>query len=163
MRQLIVIMGVSGCGKTTVGQLLSRALTASFLEGDDFHPEANITKMTAGKPLTDNDRALWLDNILQAVNASASPTLTLACSALTPYVQSRLTGGTNRTISWVWLSAPYETIAARLKARDNHFMPVNLLKSQFAALSPPEDAIEIGISGSADAAVDIIIKKLSAL
>lgn len=163
MGELIIIMGVSGCGKTTVGRKLSRALATAFLEGDDFHPEANINKMTNGKPLTDEDRTIWMDNILRAVNTSPAAEITLACSALTSYVQTRLSEGTRRNITWIWLSAPYDIIAARLAKRENHFMPADLLKSQFAALSVPSNAIKIDISGSANAAVGAILETLSTI
>jgi len=114
MRELIVVMGVSGCGKSTVGETLSQILAATFLEGDDYHPPENVEKMSYGTPLTNADRALWLDQILSAVNASSAPVIILSCSALTSYVQKRLLEGTQRSIRWIWLSAPQAVIAARL-------------------------------------------------
>lgn len=161
MGELIVVMGVSGCGKSTVGETLSQVLAASFLEGDDYHPPENVDKMSRGTPLTNADRALWLDQILSAVNASSAPVIILSCSALTSYVQKRLLEGTQRSIRWIWLSAPQAVIAARLAKRSDHFMPPELLNSQFAALSPPKDAIEIDISGSVEAAMEAIVERLS--
>ncbi len=139
-------MGVSGCGKSTIGEKLARAIGAEFLEGDEFHPTENVAKMAGGTPLTDKDRSAWLDVIAAEVNSSDAPVVTLACSALTPYVQSRLSEDIHRQLTWVWLSAPKEVIAMRLKARENHFMPEALLDSQFDALTPPENAIEIDVS-----------------
>ena len=161
MGELIVVMGVSGCGKSTVGETLSQVLAASFLEGDDYHPPENVDKMSRGTPLTNADRALWLDQILSAVNASSAPAIILSCSALTSYVQKRLLEGTQRSIRWIWLSAPQAVIAARLAKRSDHFMPPELLNSQFAALSPPKDAIKIDISGSVEAAMEAIVERLS--
>lgn len=156
-------MGVSGCGKSTIGRKLSRALATKFLEGDSFHPPANIAKMSKGRPLTDNDRALWIDGILTAVSTSAAPVITLACSALTPYVQNRLLNGTQRRISWIWLSAPKDIIAARLADRENHFMPAALLQSQFEALSPPAGAIKIDVSAAPEAITGTILEKLASI
>ena len=161
MGELIVVMGVSGCGKSTVGEKLSQVLAANFLEGDDYHPPENVEKMSRGTPLTNADRALWLDQILSAVNASSAPVIILSCSALTSYVQKRLLEGTQRSIRWIWLSAPQAVIAARLAKRSDHFMPPELLNSQFAALSPPKDAIKIDISGSVEAAMEAIVERLS--
>jgi len=163
MAKLIVIMGVSGCGKSTIGQKLSKALETDFLEGDDFHPASNVEKMSQGIPLTDEDRSLWLDHILGAVTASPAPVVTLACSALTPYVQDRLISGTERKISWVWLFAPIDTIAARLAQRENHFMPAALLQSQFDALYPPAGAIKIDVSASTESVVETILEKWASL
>jgi len=159
MAKLIVIMGVSGCGKSTIGQKLSKALETDFLEGDDFHPASNVEKMSQGIPLTDEDRSLWLDHILGAVTASPASVVTLACSALTPYVQDRLFSGAERKISWVWLFAPIDTIAARLAQRENHFMPAALLQSQFDALSPPAGAIKVDVSASTESVVETILEK----
>ena len=163
MGPLLVIMGVSACGKSTVGRELSLSLDAQFFEGDDFHPAANIEKMSGGTPLTDADRAAWLDAILSAVNSSKAPNLTLACSALTPYVQERLISGAEREVIWIWLSAPQNIIAERLKHRGGHFMPPELLKSQFAALSPSKAAIEIDVSQPPAFVIANIIERLSAL
>lgn len=163
MNALIVIMGVSGCGKSTIGSKLSAQLSAPFLEGDDFHPKANIEKMTRGEAMTDEDRAAWLDAIAAKVSASHAPLLVLACSALTPYVQTRLRNAADREITWVWLSAPKSIIEARLKARESHFMPASLLGSQLDALSPPKDALKIDVSTEPQNVVSTILQKIGTL
>lgn len=156
-------MGVSGCGKSTVGQKLSLALAAKFLEGDAFHPPANIAKMASGKPLTDEDRAAWLEAILDTIERSNAPILTLACSALTPYVQERLSAGTPRRLIWLWLSAPQSIIAKRLQSRDDHFMPPALLSSQFSALSPPSGVIEIDASREIETVISDVLERFAVL
>lgn len=163
MGALIIVMGVSGCGKSAVGQKLSLALESKFLEGDAFHPPASIAKMASGTPLTDEDRAAWLDAILDKVQNSEAPIVTLACSALTPYVQERFSNGTPRHLIWLWLSAPQNIIAKRLQTRDNHFMPPALLSSQFSALNPPSGAIEIDVSRDIETVVSDVLERLSAL
>jgi gluconokinase len=133
-------MGVSGCGKTTVGHALSQRQNWPFIEGDDHHPAANIAKMAAGTPLTDNDRAAWVQAIVDAVDRSAKGTIVLACSALTPFVQNGLRRAVNRSVLFVLLEHQFDAIHARLSQRD-HFMPPALLQSQFDALIPPQNAI----------------------
>lgn len=133
-------MGVSGCGKSTVGQALSASQNWRFIEGDDHHPAANLAKMAAGTPLTDHDRAAWVQAIVDAVNRSAQDNIVLACSALTPFVQSGLRNVSDREVVFVLLEHRFDAIHARMSQRD-HFMPSSLLQSQFDALEPPQDAI----------------------
>jgi carbohydrate kinase (thermoresistant glucokinase family) len=142
MSELIIIMGVSGCGKSTIGKALAREIGAKFMEGDEFHSQANIDKMRAAVALTDEDRAGWLDAILEAARAAPDKALVLACSALTPYVQQRLMTSTRR-LHWIHLAAPASLIQARLEARRGHFMSPELLESQFEALCPPKGAASI--------------------
>ncbi|MEM7767129.1 MAG: gluconokinase, GntK/IdnK-type [Pseudomonadota bacterium] len=138
VKRLIVIMGVSGCGKTTVGRALASRMAWPFIEADDHHSEANRMRMAAGVALTDADRAEWVDAMVAAVRACEDETVVLACSALTEFVQSGLrTSG--RAVTWCLLTASPTVIGAAMAKRD-HFMPVDLLDSQFGALDPPADA-----------------------
>jgi len=153
---LIVVMGVSGCGKSTIGASLARANGWVFLEGDDFHPAANIAKMSSGAPLTDEDRGAWIEAVRKTVIASDAAVIVLACSALTPFVRDGL-NQTGRNVCYIHLSTDRVDMAARLEARD-HFMPPDLLPSQYAALSVPDDAAEF----DASAPPDVIISGISA-
>jgi carbohydrate kinase (thermoresistant glucokinase family) len=135
-------MGVSGVGKSTVGKALAKALDVRFIEGDDYHPLANIDKMRSGHPLTDEDRSGWLDALVLELARSHEGAV-LACSALKQSYRDRLYGDRSQAIIFVYLDAPKESIASRLARRKGHFMPPSLLDSQFEALEPPEDAIRI--------------------
>lgn len=129
----LVVMGVSGCGKTTLGAALAGALGAAFVDADDLHPPANRAKMAAGVALTDADRWPWLDRVAAALRDRAP--VVAACSALRRSHRDRLrqAGG----VRFLHLAAPREVIAARLAARQGHFMPATLLDSQYATLEPP--------------------------
>ena len=138
-------MGVSGCGKTTIGRALADAMAWPFLDADDFHPEANVAKMRAGTPLTDDDRWPWLDRLaaeMAAVNARGASAV-LGCSALRQAYRDRLAraGG----VRIVYLKGDRATIEPRLAARAGHYMPPSLLTSQFAALEEPADVIVVDI------------------
>ncbi|MEX2520814.1 MAG: gluconokinase [Paracoccaceae bacterium] len=134
--RLICVMGVAGCGKTTVGEALAEALGAEFLEADRLHPATNIARMSAGTPLTDDDRWPWLD----AVGAAAprAGRAVIACSALRRVYRERLASGAGEPIFFVHLTGPKAEIASRMGLREGHFMPTTLLDSQFATLEPPE-------------------------
>lgn len=149
---VLVIMGVSGCGKSTVAGLLAGRLGWDLAEGDDMHPEANIAKMSAGVPLTDADRWPWLARVAEWIgeHTAAERPGVVTCSALKRSYRDRLRGP---RVIFVHLAGSRELIARRLAARHGHFMPAKLLDSQFAALEPPgpdEDAITVSISGSPD-------------
>lgn len=135
---LVVVMGVSGCGKSTVGKLLARSLRAEFLEGDDLHPPRNIERMAAGIPLTDNDRRDWLLEIAQQLaDAHASGhALVVSCSALKRSYRDMLRTAASQ-LAFVHLHASRELLEARLAARPGHFMPGSLLDSQLQTLQPP--------------------------
>jgi gluconokinase len=142
---IVVVMGVSGCGKTTIGRALADAMAWPFLDADDFHPEANVAKMRAGTPLTDDDRWPWLDRLaaeMAAVNARGASAV-LGCSALRQAYRDRLAraGG----VRIVYLKGDRATIEPRLAARAGHYMPPSLLTSQFAALEEPADVIVVDI------------------
>jgi gluconokinase len=136
---VIVLMGVSGCGKSTVGAELSRRLGWPFRDADSFHPPANIAKMSRGTPLTDADRAPWLDAIAQWIDdrlARAAPGI-VSCSALKRAYRQRIVGARAR-VGLVYLKGDIGLIAARLAERTSHFMPTALLASQFEALEEPQ-------------------------
>ncbi len=160
---IIVVMGVSGAGKSTLGAALAQRLGWCFLEGDDFHPRANIVKMAAGEPLTDEDRAPWLERLngeLRAVEAQKVSAV-LACSALRQAYRERLAAGIARC-TWVHLRGPIDLIRRRLEARRHRYMPASLLESQFSALEPPTDAITIDVGQDIPACVDAILARLPA-
>lgn len=139
----VVVMGVSGSGKTSIGEGLAAGLGMPLLEGDQFHPESNIAKMSSGTPLIDEDRWPWLDAIARAMRDAPGGVI-VTCSALRRVYRDRLRDGAGRPLLFVFLNGSKETIAARLAERKGHFMPPSLLDSQFATLEPP-DADEPGI------------------
>ncbi|SFJ57074.1 NADP-dependent phosphogluconate dehydrogenase [Olleya namhaensis] len=146
MKKVIFIMGVSGCGKSTVGKLLAQELDIPFFDGDDFHPEANIKKMSNGQPLNDDDRQGWLETL----NDLAKKQLTenscvIVCSALKQKYRDTLSLHIKTETKWVYLSGSFDQIFERLNSRDNHFMPSELLKSQFDTLEEPKDALRVDI------------------
>jgi len=153
-------MGVSGCGKSTVGAALAHTLGWPFLDADDFHPQQNVAKMAAGTPLTDEDRWPWLDRIVDALRTTiaAHGNAVLACSALRHAYRARL--GQAGAMRFVHLRGDVATIAQRLGARQHRYMPASLLASQFATLEPPGDAIDVDIRAGVDAQVTAIIAAL---
>jgi gluconokinase len=142
-----LIMGVSGCGKTSVGQALATKLGWTFFDGDDYHPSANIQKMAQGIPLEDADRLPWLailhDLLSDSLNSGGHPIL--ACSALKERYRQILLAG-NRGVAVVHLKGSFDLISSRMQARQEHYMKPAMLKSQFEALEEPDDAITIDIS-----------------
>ncbi len=158
---IVIVMGVSGSGKTTVGQRLAQALGWRFRDADDFHSPANIAKMTAGIPLTDEDRAPWLAVLRELLEntLAAGEYLVLACSALKRTYRERLTVDAARQ-RWVYLRAPRELIAERLKARQGHYMPAAMLDSQLAALEVPEDALVVDAAAAPDTLVALLLQEL---
>jgi carbohydrate kinase (thermoresistant glucokinase family) len=166
--RIIVVMGVSSSGKTTVGKLIAERLHAPFLEGDDYHSEANVEKMSAGIPLTDEDRWPWLEAMGKALHEAAGPkgVAVGACSALKRSYRDHLTRAAGEPVVFVYLDGSYAEIDARMRARKGHFMPESLLKSQFATLEPPapeENAIAVPIAGPPEHAVNAALKALSHL
>lgn len=133
----VIIMGVAGCGKSSVGAGLAQVLGATYEDGDDLHPQANIDKMSAGIPLDDEDRAPWLDMIGQRLKAAQSP-LMIGCSALKRSYRDRIRTAAQNEVWFLHLSGTRAVIEARMSRREGHFMPVSLLDSQFAALEPLE-------------------------
>jgi len=150
---IVVLMGVSGCGKTAIGQALAADLGWSFFDGDDFHPPANVARMAAGTPLTDADRWPWLDRLaaeMAAVNERGGNAV-LACSALKQAYRDRIARAGD--VRFVHLKGEFDTIAARLAARSHRYMPATLLASQFATLEEPADAIVVDVRDSIPAQV----------
>jgi gluconokinase len=152
----IVVMGVSGVGKTTVGRELARRIGVAFLDADDLHGPANIAKMAAGTPLDDDDRWPWLDRVGAAL--AADPGVVVACSALKRGHRDRLRAAAP-TVVFVHLDAPQEQVAEQTTARRDHFMPPALLASQLAALEPL-GADEEGITVKVDAAPDVLAGRI---
>lgn len=146
---MVIVMGVCGCGKTTVGRALAAELGCEFLDADDFHPEANVAKMAKGVALTNDDRWPWLDAIVAAMRerAARGAGSVIACSALKEAYRDRLRRGMVAVdeVRIVYLKGDAATIAPRLASRRDHYMPASLLDSQFAALEEPGDAIVVDI------------------
>ena len=155
---VILVMGVSGCGKTTVGKSLAKRLKGSFLDADDLHPAANIKKLSRGEPLNDEDRWPWLDAVADSTQSHVEPhPLVLACSALKEFYRDRLQLGESPII---FLNGPREIIEDRLSSRCGHFMSSKLLDSQLEILEAPQNAINILINESPDRIVDQIVRAL---
>lgn len=150
-------MGVSGCGKSTIGALLAERLDVPFLDADEFHPPQNVAKMAAGTPLTDADRQPWLE-LLNAKLRDARAAV-LACSALKEAYRRTLARDLP-DCRFVHLKGGVELIRARLAARRHRYMPASLLESQFAALEPPTGAIEVDIGRPPAQCVDEIAARL---
>jgi len=162
----IIVMGVSGSGKSTIGALLAEALGWPFADADGFHPAANVAKMAAGQPLTDEDRWPWLDAIAAHICASrtAGQPVVVACSALRRAYRERLRAG-HCDLIFLHLSGAPEVIAARQAARQGHFMPPSLMASQFATLEDPAaeaDAVTVSVSASPHEVVATAIDQLAA-
>ena len=157
-RLCVVIMGVSGSGKTTVGKLLAERLGGFFIDGDDLHPAANIKKMKHGTPLDDTDRWPWLDYIVRtAQERMVSQSVVVACSALKKSYRARLS---SIPYHLVYLEGQPDKIKSRLLRRDGHFMPIDLIDSQFADLEAPEDALVAQVTWPIETIVEHIIKAI---
>lgn len=155
-----IVMGVSGCGKTTIGNLLAREKQIPFFDADDFHPAANIKKMKGGTPLNDDDRLPWLQILSEKIKEwSEANGAVLACSALKKDYRNILQSKT-KDVTIIWLDGSYELIKSRMQDRKGHYMPPGLLKSQFDALEPPNNAIKIDIDKKPETIVSEILEKL---
>ncbi|RUM25983.1 gluconokinase [Rhizobium vallis] len=135
----IIVMGVSGCGKSSVGEKLAEALHLAFVEGDALHPTANVEKMSKGIPLTDEDRIPWLDRIGEVMKASLekSKGIIVSCSALKRLYRDRLRAAVGGNLFFVYLEGSKALLTKRMGERKGHFMPVSLLESQLATLEVP--------------------------
>lgn len=158
---IIVLMGVCGSGKTTIGLELSKRLGWPFFEGDGFHPIANKEKMRSGTPLTDDDRRPWLKTIRVRIEQQiiAGHNSIFTCSALKEEYRKILSNGIPE-VRFIHLSAPKEVIAQHIAGRTHAFMPASLLDSQFATLEAPADALEVDVSGDLEASVQSICRGL---
>ncbi len=161
----LVVMGVSGSGKSTIADHLARRLGWVYEDGDRFHPASNVTKMSAGHPLTDEDRRPWLQAIAGEIDrlAVTGERAVIACSALKRAYRDILVHG-REDVRIVFLDGTQDLIAARLAARKGHFMPAGLLASQFATLERPgpnERPIMVSIDAPVEAIVDDIVSQLN--
>ncbi len=160
----LILMGVSGSGKTTIGETLAQRIGWAYEDGDKFHPKSNVAKMSAGQPLTDEDRWPWLQAIADEIDrvCAAHEPAVIGCSALKRAYRDILLHGRS-DVRIVYLKGSQQLIAGRLAHRKGHFMPAGLLKSQFETLQPPgadENPITVSIDASVDAVVDDIVHQL---
>ena len=143
---IIVLMGVTACGKTTIGKILAQQLSLPFIEGDNFHPKENIVKMSSGVPLTDEDRYPWLRALSNELHVQEQKKgAVLACSALKEHYREILQQGVQKKIIWVYLEASEKTLRERMKDRKGHFMPEELLRSQLETLEIPAYAYNFSV------------------
>jgi len=161
-RDVIVVYGVSGCGKTTIAKLLSEKLSVPYYDADDFHPEANVEKMRNGIALNDHDRKPWLETLAAKIKEwDAKGGAVLACSALKEKYREMLEAKVEH-IHWVLLYGSFELIKSRLEARKAHYMNPSLLQSQFETLETPEYGLKISVETAPEQIADTIITKLHA-
>ncbi len=156
----IVVMGVSGCGKSTVAALLAERLGLDFKDADDLHPQQNIARMSAGLPLRDSDRMPWLDRVVDYALSSEAGACVIACSALKKVYRQRLNQAGR--VLYIYLDGSRDLIGRRLRHRSGHFMPQALLESQFSALEVPDSAQEEVLSISIDAEVVDVVDRAEA-
>ena len=158
---IIIVMGVSCSGKTTVGKALASALETPFYDADDFHQKKNIAKMEQGIPLQDLDRKSWLETLSKNLTQwEAATGAVLACSALKEMYRTALNSGVNNDITWVYLYGRSELIKERMAGRKGHYFKPELLDSQLADLEPPQYGWHFNISSSVDHIVNSILDKL---
>lgn len=157
----LIVMGVSGTGKSTLARALASQLQWEFLEGDDYHPQRNIEKMRRGEALTDDDRWPWLEAMHAAIaeRQHQKQAVVVTCSALKKAYREKLVGNLDG-IEFVYLCGDPQTILARMRQRENHFMPSALLDSQIAALEPPQTAIFIPIDLPTGEQVTAVIRQI---
>jgi gluconokinase len=154
---IVLVMGVAGVGKTTIGEALARALGARFIDADDYHPPENVAKMKAGIPLSDEDRWPWLQRLNGILKDEQNAVL--ACSALKESYRRRLAEGL-KDFKVVYLHASADLIRSRMATRTHRYMPATLLESQFAALEAPADAIAVDVAATPEECVAAILTAL---
>ena len=159
--RFFIVMGVSGCGKSSVGKALAERLGWDFYDADDFHPPENVAKMVNGIPLDDSDRAPWLATLHDLISSSlkADQPGVLACSALKERYRQQLLKD-NDDVQFVYLKGSYDLIWSRMSKRQDHYMKPQMLKSQFEALEEPTNALIMDISKSVDEIVGDILKSM---
>lgn len=157
--RFFIVMGVSGCGKSSVGRSLAGALGWDFYDADDFHPPENVAKMANGFPLDDSDRTPWLAALHELISSSlkADRPGVLACSALKERYRQQLMGG-DEDVQIIYLKGSYDLIWSRMKKRTDHYMKPHMLKSQFETLEEPANALTMDISRLVDDIVQEILK-----
>ncbi|MEQ8715687.1 MAG: gluconokinase [Cyclobacteriaceae bacterium] len=146
--KVVFVMGVSGSGKSVIGNQLAQELGLPFVDADDHHPEANIKKMAQGIPLNDNDRIPWLNRLNQLAKVKYTQGCVIACSALKEDYRLRLMYSIESRTIWIYLKGSYDQIFERMNKRVDHFMGANMLQSQFDTLEEPANAITISIADS---------------
>nr|WP_246617419.1 gluconokinase [Rhizobium populisoli] len=156
----VIVMGVSGSGKTSVGEMMAKNLGCRFVEGDRLHPAANIEKMEKGVPLTDEDRWPWLDLIGDELAAAVrdGQDIVVTCSALKKIYRERLRNAAAGRLKFVFLTGDPKVLESRMGARTGHFMPTSLLQSQLATLESPEGEPGV-VTVNIDAHVDVIVEE----
>ena len=154
---IVLVMGVAGVGKTTIGEALARALGARFIDADDYHPPENVAKMKAGVPLDDADRQPWLRRLNEVLRQESKAVL--ACSALKAVYRQKLAAGV-KDFRVVYLHGTPALIRERMKSRSHRYMPAALLDSQLATLEPPADAIDIDVAAPLEESVAAIVARL---
>lgn len=163
MSRAFVMMGVSGCGKTTVGRALAEKLDCPFYDGDDFHPPENVAKMAGGMPLNDEDRYPWLAILhnLLAEHVGRGETIVIACSALKKIYRDQLHGDL-QGVQFVYLVGSFDLIWQRMEAREGHYMKAEMLQSQFDVLETPEkdEALAVSIEESPSEIVNYILTRV---
>jgi len=162
MNKIIFVMGVSGVGKSTIGKLLSESLTIPFFDGDDYHPESNISKMSRGEALNDEDRFGWLQTLNDlAVKELKQKGCVIVCSALKTSYQDILSNSIENNVKWIFLHGSYDLIRERINKRKGHFMGASLLKSQFDILEEPvSNVIKVEVSLTPENIVRVINKEI---
>lgn len=157
---LVIVAGVSGTGKSTIGAKLASALQLPFFDADDFHPQANIDKMRGGTPLTDDDRKPWLDELARLLAShEGQKGAVLACSALKEAYRQRLASACQSEIHWIILNGSYQLLEQRLSQRQSHFFDGKLLKSQLATLELPDYGHIIDVTMSVEDVVTSALKQ----
>lgn len=167
MKQAIIVMGVSGCGKSTVGEELAEQLGVPFMEGDKLHPQSNVDKMAAGQPLNDDDRWPWLDLVGAALHKGyEADGIVVSCSALKKTYRDRLRDACGGPLAFVYLEGSEALLTERMGARTGHFMPLSLLQTQLATLEVPTGepgVVTVSIDATPEEITENALKGLTAL